>query len=76
MTNSEAALKIDVLSFLGFLKVFFFFLCVVLPVLEPSLFTRLALKLRDQPASASPVVGSKACATMPHFGYTSFIPPF
>lgn len=27
MTNSEAALKIDVLSFLGFLKVFFFPLC-------------------------------------------------
>jgi hypothetical protein len=65
-------------SFSFFLLFFFFFffwffetgfLCVVLAVLELIL-DQAGLELRNPPASASQVLGLKACATTP--GFTSF----
>jgi hypothetical protein len=41
------------------------FLCAALAVLELTLFDQAGLELRDRPASASQVLGLKACATTP-----------
>ena len=43
------------------------FLCIVLAVLELTLVDQAGLKLRNLPASASQVLGLKACATMPGY---------
>jgi hypothetical protein len=63
-------LHLDAFSVVLFLFFFFWFfetwfLCIALAVLELTLYTRLASELRNPPASASRVLGLKACATTP-----------
>jgi hypothetical protein len=43
------------------------FLCIALAVLELNFVGQVGLKLRNLPASASRVLGLKACATTPGF---------
>jgi hypothetical protein len=54
--------------FLFFCFLFFFetgFLCIALAVLELTFVDQAGLELRNPPASASRVLGLKACATTP-----------
>jgi hypothetical protein len=63
--------RLRILIFKGsFLFCFFFetgFLCVALAVLELNSVNQAGLELRNSPASASQLLGLKACATTPGF---------
>jgi hypothetical protein len=67
---SRATILLTILPALTFFFFFFLvfetgFLCIALAVLELTFVDQAGLELRNPPASASPVLGLKACATTP-----------